>query len=51
VLTRLRARETATSLLEVTGFAAISTGIGLMSLPFGIIAAGCSCVLIGWLAG
>lgn len=50
-LVRIRGREAATSVLEVTGFVAISTGIGLISVPFGIIAAGCCCVLVGWLAG
>lgn len=44
-------RSKATTALEILGFAAISAGITLISVPFGIIAAGCACILVGYLAG
>ena len=35
------------TILELVGLTFISIGLGLFSLPLGIVAAGVSCVLIG----
>lgn len=35
------------TVLQVFGLAAISLGLGLFSVPLGIVALGASCVLVG----
>lgn len=44
-------RATLTTLAEVAGLAAISTGCWLYSVVLGLIAAGSALVLIGWRLG
>lgn len=43
-------RNIVTTLVELAGFALVAVGVGMVSLPAGVIAAGVMLVLIGWMS-
>lgn len=46
-----RLRSPISTALEVVGLASVAVGIGLFSIPAGIIAAGLSLCMVGYLIG
>lgn len=46
-----RLRSPISTTLEVVGLASVAVGIGLISLPAGIIAAGAALCMVGYLIG
>ena len=44
-------RDVVTTILEVAGFATVTVGVFLVAVPAGLMVAGLSLLLVGWLAG